>query len=66
MLDPTATRYETISYQRVIEERLRVMDTTAVSLCMDNHLPIIVFNLKVPGNIRRVCLGEPVGTIVTG
>ena len=66
MLDSTATRYETISYQRVIEERLRVMDTTAVSLCMDNHLPIIVFNLKVPGNIRRVCLGEPVGTIVTG
>jgi len=65
MLDPTATRYETISYQRVIEERLRVMDTTAVSLCMDNALPIVVFNLNRAGNLRRLILGEELGTLVT-
>src|SRR5215208_3136786 len=51
---PDATRYDTISYLQVLQERLQVMDATAISLCMDNKLPIIVFNLRTPGNIRRV------------
>ena len=63
--DPAATRYEKISYLQVLQERLQVMDATAISLCMDNKLPIIVFNLKTPGNIKRVVKGDPVGTLVT-
>ncbi|MGE0863515.1 MAG: UMP kinase [Vicinamibacterales bacterium] len=63
--DPLATRYDTISYLQVLQERLQVMDATAISLCMDNKLPILVFNLKTPGNIRRVVMGETVGTLVT-
>jgi uridylate kinase len=63
-IDPAATMYETISYLQVLERQLRVMDSTAISLCMDNKLPIVVFNLREPGNIRRVVLGEPVGTTV--
>jgi len=62
---PDAIRYEKISYLQVLQERLQVMDATAISLCMDNKLPILVFNLKTPGNIRRVVMGETVGTIVT-
>jgi uridylate kinase len=65
MLDATATRYDTISYREVIERRLKVMDTTAISLCMDNKMPIVVFNLRQAGNLRRVVMGEPgVGTTV--
>ena len=63
--DPKATRYDRISYLQVLQVRLQVMDATAISLCMDNKLPILVFNLKTPGNIRRVVMGEAVGTIVT-
>jgi len=59
-----ATRYETISYLQVIEQRLSVMDTTAITLCMDNKLPIVVFKLREAGNLRRVIMGEPVGTTV--
>ena len=62
---PDATRYDRISYLQVLQERLEVMDATAISLCMDNKLPIVVFNLKTPGNIRRVVMGETVGTTVT-
>ena len=64
MLDKTATKYDTISYLQVIERQLRVMDTTAISLCMDNGLPIVVFNMRAPGSIQRVVMGEPVGTTV--
>jgi uridylate kinase len=64
MLDATATKYDTISYLQVLERRLRVMDATAISLCMDNGLPIVVFNLRSMGSIRRVVMGEPVGTTV--
>jgi uridylate kinase len=64
MKDPQATRYETISYLQVLEKRLQVMDATAISLCMDNQLPILVFNLRTPGNLRRAVLGEPVGSLV--
>jgi uridylate kinase len=63
--NPDAVRFERISYLQVLQERLQVMDATAISLCMDNRLPIVVFNLKHPGNIRRVVLGEEVGTTVT-
>jgi uridylate kinase len=62
---PEATRYDRVTYLQVLQERLQVMDATAISLCMDNKLPIIVFNLRVPGNIRRVVMGETVGTMVT-
>ncbi len=64
MIDKTAERYESISYLQVIERSLKVMDATAITLCMDNKLPIVVFNLKTPGNIRRVIMGEAVGTTV--
>jgi uridylate kinase len=64
MLDPHATKYPTISYLQVLERQLKVMDATAISLCMDNKMPIVVFNLREAGNIRRVVLGEAVGTIV--
>jgi uridylate kinase len=62
---PEAKKYDTISYLQVLQERLQVMDATAISLCMDNKLPILVFNLKTPGNIRRVVMGEAIGTLVT-
>ena len=65
MLDPTATKYDSISYLQVLERQLKVMDATAISQCMDNKLPIVVFNLLQPGNIRRAILGEPIGTTVT-
>jgi uridylate kinase len=65
MLDPSATKYSTISFMQVLERQLRVMDATAISLCMDNKLPIVVFNLRQPGSIRHVVMGEPVGTTVT-
>jgi uridylate kinase len=58
MIDPTATRYESITYQEVLERQLRVMDASAISLCMDNNLPIVVFNMRSPGNIKRVVMGE--------
>ncbi len=63
--DPTATRLNTISYLEVLEQQLRVMDSTAISLCMENKLPIVVFNLLTPGNIRRAVCGETVGSLVT-
>ena len=65
VLDPTATRLDTVSHLQVLEQQLKVMDSTAISLCMDNKLPIVVFNLKTEGNIRRAVLGETVGSLVT-
>ncbi len=63
--DPSATRYDCITYQEVLERQLKVMDASAISLCMDNDLPIIVFNMRTPGNIMRVVMGdEGVGTRV--
>jgi len=64
MLDKTATKYDSISYLQVLERQLRVMDATAISLCMDNRLPIVVFNMREAGSIHRVVMGEPVGTTV--
>ena len=65
MLDPHATKFSEISYLKVLEQGLKVMDATAISLCMDNKLPIVVFNLRQAGNIRRVVLGDPIGTTVS-
>jgi len=65
MLEPNATKYQTISYLQVIERQLKVMDSTAITMCMDNKLPIVVFNLRQAGNIRRAILGEPIGTRVS-
>jgi len=65
MLDATAELFNEISYRQVLERQLKVMDASAISLCMDNNLPIIVFNMREPGNIRRVVAGERgVGTKV--
>jgi uridylate kinase len=65
MADATAERFNEITYQSVLEKQLKVMDASAISLCMDNNLPIVVFNMRESGNIRRVVLGETgVGTRV--
>jgi len=60
-----AKKFTSLSYLNVIKKQLRVMDTTATSLCMENQLPIVVFNLNRPGNIRRVVMGEKIGTLVS-
>jgi uridylate kinase len=62
---PDAERFETISYLDVVGRGLEVMDTTAISLCKDNRMPIIIFNLRIPGHLRRAVLGERVGSLVT-
>nr|WP_320050650.1 UMP kinase [uncultured Desulfuromonas sp.] len=64
--DPTATKFDSLSYLDVLQKGLQVMDATATSLCMDNDLPILVFNLTQSGNIKKVVLGEAIGTIVKG
>ena len=64
-LDPAAVKIQKLSYLEVLDRGLRVMDTTAISLCMDNMLPIIVFNLTERGNIRRVLMGENIGSVVS-
>src|SRR6201993_2687173 len=60
-----ARKFNHISYLQVLEQRLKVMDATAISLCMDNRLPIVVFNLRTPGNIKRAIVGEAIGSMVT-
>ena len=62
--DPTAVKYDTITYDEVLAQHLAVMDTTATSLSMDNHLPIVLFALKDPENIYRVVMGADIGTVV--
>lgn len=62
--NPSATLYKTLTYDDVLTKNLQVMDSTAVALCRENNLPIIVFNMNVEGNMRRVALGEDVGTII--
>jgi uridylate kinase len=65
MTVPTATRYERLEYADLLRDQLRVMDAAAVSLCMENDLPIVVFDLNQPDNIARVARGEAVGTLIT-
>ena len=64
-IDATATRFETITYDEILRRNLRVMDTTAVSLCRDNGMPMMVFSMREEGNIKRVVAGEPLGSLVT-
>lgn len=64
--DPNAKRYTELTYIEVLQQGLQVMDATATSLCMDNNLPIIVFDLTTPGNIKKVINGQSIGTIVQG
>jgi uridylate kinase len=65
-LNKKARRFEDLHYMEVLKRGLKIMDSPAISLCMDNHLPIIVFNLSKKGNIKRVVLGQKVGTIIRG
>ncbi|MCU0573070.1 MAG: UMP kinase [Syntrophobacteraceae bacterium] len=64
--DPTAIKYDHVSYSEVLQKNLKVMDATAISLSRDQNMPIVVFNLRTSGNIKRVVLGEDVGTLVDG
>ena len=66
MVDPDAQRYASLGYGDLLRDQLKVMDATAVSLCMENDLPIVVFDLNRPDNITRVATGEPVGTLISG
>jgi uridylate kinase len=65
-LHPGAKRYQSLTYGHVLTQDLRVMDSTAIALCKENNIPILVFDLTVRGNIRRAVIGEPIGTIVGG
>jgi uridylate kinase len=62
--DPTATKYDQVTFRECIDRNLRVMDMTAFTLCMENELPIIVFDMNQPGNLTKVVMGEKVGTLV--
>jgi len=64
--DPTAVKFDELTYIEVLSRRLKVMDSTAISLCMDNRFPIVVFNLNEAGRLRQVVHGERVGTLVRG
>jgi uridylate kinase len=66
LIHKKAKRFEKLSYLEVLQRGLKIMDAPAISLCMDNHLPIIVFNLTEKGNIKRVVLGQKVGTVIRG
>ncbi len=65
-LEPDAERHDAITYAQVLTDRLNVLDATAVSLCMENDLPIVVFDMNQPDNIRRAAIGEPIGTLIHG
>ena len=66
MLNPDAKKFDNLKFIEILNKRLRVMDSTATSLCMDNKIPIIVFNLNEVGNIKRIVMGEKIGTFVKG
>ena len=63
-VDPTAVKYESLTYMEMLNQNLGVMDSTASSLCMDNDIPLVVFSISEPGNIRRVVQGEKIGTTI--
>jgi uridylate kinase len=65
MKDPNATRYEKLSFQEALSKRLGVMDMTALTMCQERNIPLLVFDFKIPGNIRKVIEGEPIGTLLT-
>jgi uridylate kinase len=63
--DPKAVKFDNVSFEDVINKRLKVMDSTAFTMCRDNNMPLIVFNMDKPGNLKKLILGEKIGTIVT-
>jgi uridylate kinase len=63
-LDATASRFDAITFKQVLDQDLRVMDLTAITFCQDNALPVLVFDVMTPGNLRRALVGEPIGTLV--
>jgi uridylate kinase len=65
LTNPEATKFEEVHYIEVLNRGLKVMDSTAITFCMDNRLPIVVFDVMAPGNIRRALQGEAIGTLVT-
>jgi uridylate kinase len=66
MTNPQAQRHDHVDYAQMLSDRLQVIDSTAVTLCMENDLPIVVFDLNQPGHIKRAAMGEPVGTLIDG
>jgi len=66
VIDPSAKKHDHLNYMQVLNDKLKVMDSTAITMCMDNNMPIIVFNLTKKGNIKRVLTGEQVGTLING
>ncbi len=64
--NPNASKFSSLGYMEALNKRLDVMDSTALSMCMDNNLPLVVFNLFQPGNLARILEGEPLGTIIAG
>lgn len=62
--DPTATKFSEITYDEIYRRNLKVMDLTATTMCKENNLPIVVFDMDTPGNLKKVCNGEPIGTVV--
>ena len=65
MLNEDAIKYNSITHYDALSKKLNVLDSTALSLCMDNNLPIIVFNIFQEGNIHRICRGEKIGTVIS-
>ncbi len=65
LIDSSALKFKKLSFLEFLNKNLKVMDATSISLCMENKVPVIVFNLNLPGNIKKVIIGEPIGTIVT-
>ena len=63
-IDPTATMYDEISFDEAIKQSLKIMDITAFSMCRENNLPIVVFNMSKPGNLQKLILGEKIGTLI--
>ena len=63
-VDPTATKFEFLTYRDMLNRQLKVMDTTALSLCMENKLPIMIFNMFVPGSLRGIIMGEKLGSLI--
>jgi uridylate kinase len=62
--DPAAVKFDKISFDEIYHRGLRIMDLTATTMCKENNLPIVVFNMDIPGNLKKVILGEPIGTLV--
>ena len=63
--DPNATKYDVLSFDDALHQKLNIMDTTAFTLCQENNVPILVFNMDKPGNLTRLLKGEKIGTVVT-